>query len=393
MTRTPLLPLLTAALLSASPVFAAPLDECVARIKADAIRAGVSPRVADAALSNVQFDEKAVRFSRTQPESVTPIWDYMAFLVDAERIETGLAMLRTHDRTLRSVEKAYGIDRFTIAALWGIESNYGQNRGDFFIPHALANVACAGRKTKFFTSELVTALGLVSRGDVRLEDLNGSWAGAFGQTQFMPSTYRRLAVDFDKDGRRDLVNSVPDALASTANFLRKAGWQSGEAAAFEVRLPRGYKGPSGRKAKAALSDWAKRGITRIDGSRLKGSGNAGLLLPAGANGPAFLVFRNFDALYSYNVAEAYALAIAHLADRLRGEGAIVTPWPTSDAGLSRAERQELQRLLIRAGYDIGEADGRIGPITVAAIKKAEAKFGMKPSGRPGRRLFEALGGR
>ena len=383
---------LIVALFVSASASAASLDNCVARIRADAVRAGVNSQVVDAALGKVAFDEKAVRFSRTQPEYVTPIWDYMAFLVDPERIETGLAMLKAHAKTLRAVEKAYGVDRYTVTALWGIESNYGQSRGDFFIPHALANVACAGRKTKYFTSELITALTIVSRGDIRLDDLNGSWAGAFGQTQFMPSTYRRLAVDFDRDGRRDLVNSVPDALASTANYLRKAGWRSGEPVAYEVRIPKGYKGPSGRKNKASVSAWAKRGISRIDGSPLKGPGSVGLLLPAGANGPAFLVFGNFDALYSYNVAEAYALAIAHLADRLRGGGPLVAAWPTSDPGLTRAERQELQRLLIKAGYDIGEADGRIGPITVAAIKKAQAKLGMKADGRPGRRLYQALGG-
>ena len=375
------------------PVAAASLDSCVAGIRNAAIKAGVSRAVAVKALSGVKFDEKAVRFSRSQPEYRTPIWDYMAFLVDQDRIDTGLAMLKKHDRVLRAIEKAYGVDRYVIAALWGIESNYGQDQGDFYIPHALANIACAGRRASFFRGELITALKLVSRGDLKLADLRGSWAGAFGQTQFIPSTYRRLAVDFDGDGRRDLVNSVPDALASTANYLKKAGWRSGQSWGYEVRLPRGYKGPSGRKKRASAATWATRGITGINGKKPSGKASAGLIGPAGTKGPAFLVFGNFNALYSYNAAESYALAISHLSDRLKGGKALKTPWPTSDPGLSRAQRLDLQILLIGQGYDIGEADGRIGPVTRAAIKKAQANFGMKQTGRPGTKIYRALGGR
>ena len=384
---------LLAAALFAQPVAAASLERCVASIKSAAIKAGVSKAIANKALGGVRFDEKAVRFSRSQPEYKTPIWDYMAFLVDDARIKTGKAMLKRHARTLRAVEKTYGVDRHIIAALWGVESDYGRFRGDFYIPHALANVACSGRRAKFFQAELITALKLVSRGDITLSDLQGSWAGAFGQTQFMPSTYRRLAVDFDGDGKRDLVNSVPDALASTANYLKKAGWRNSRAWGFEVRLPRGYKGPVGRKKRASLTSWAKRGLKRIDGRKITGKLKAGLLLPAGRRGPAFLVTGNFNALYSYNVAESYALAIGHLADRLKGGKPFHAAWPTSDPGLSRAQRLHLQRLLIKAGYDIGEADGRIGPITRAAIKKAEARAGMKVTGRPGTKIYRALGGR
>ncbi|MGI9462325.1 MAG: lytic murein transglycosylase, partial [Aestuariivirgaceae bacterium] len=351
------------AALAFSQANAASLNSCVAGLKKQAIRSGVKSAVAKTALTKVRYDEKVIRFSRSQPEYRTPIWDYMAFLVDPERIADGKAMMKKHDKTLRAVEKAYGVDRYIIAALWGIESNYGRHRGDFYLPHALANLICAGRKPKFFRRELIQALKIVSRGDVRLADLKSSWAGAFGQTQFIPSTYRRLAVDFDKDGRRDLVRSIPDALASTANFLRNAGWRSGQSWGYEVRLPKRYRGRSGRKRRASLTRWGKRGITRLGGKRLTGRRKAGLLLPAGRNGPAFIVFSNFNAIYSYNAAESYALAISHLSDRLRGRGAIQKGWPTRDPGLTRAQRLELQKRLIRAGYDIGEADGRIGPIT------------------------------
>ncbi len=380
------LPLLTA------PA-AASLESCVAAIRAQAVKAGVSRATVDAALRDVAHDEKAVRFSTSQPEYKTPIWDYLAFLVDEQRIADGREMMRRHAKTLADVEKRFGVDRYIVAAVWGVESDYGQFRGDFHVPHALANVACAGRRARYFRSELIEILKIVDRGDVKLSDLRGSWAGAFGQTQFMPSTYRRLAVDFDGDGRKDLVNSVPDALASTANYLKKAGWVTGMPWGYEVKVPKGYGGPSGRKRRDSVSSWGKRGLRHLDGGELVGSAQAGLLLPAGAEGPGFLVFRNFDAIYSYNVAESYALAISHLADRLRGGGPFQVAWPTADPGLSRAERLELQKLLLRAGYDIGEADGRVGAATREGIRKAEARFGMPQTGRPGRRIYEKLGGR
>jgi lytic murein transglycosylase len=376
----------------AIPARAAALATCVATIENEAVAAGIDRGLAARALADVTFDEKAVRFSRTQPEYRTPIWDYMAFLVDGERIATGQAMLKEHGSTLAAVERAYGVDRHVIAALWGVESDFGHEKGEFFLPHALANVACAGRKTVFFKRELIEALKIVQRGDLKLADLRGSWAGAFGQTQFLPSTYRRLAVDFDHDGRRDLVHSVPDALASTANFLRKSGWMPGQSWGYEVRLPANYHGPSGRTRRSPVTAYAKLGITRTDGTPLQGNGRAGLILPAGPKGPAFLVFGNFDALYAYNNAESYALAISHLSDRLKGRPALATPWPTDDPGLSRRQRRELQSLLIARGYDIGDADGRIGPITVAAIKKVQQELGMKPNGRPSSALYKAMGG-
>ncbi|MGI9512942.1 MAG: lytic murein transglycosylase [Anderseniella sp.] len=365
---------------------------CIAGIKKTVKRAGVKPALVDKALDGAKFNEKVVRFSRSQPEFRTRIWDYMTFLVDPARIADGKANMKKHASTLAAVEKKYGVDRYIIAALWGIESDYGQIRGEFFLPHAMANLICANRKRRLFTRQLIAGLKLVQKGDVRLDDLYSSWASAFGQTQFIPETYRRLAVDFDRDGRRDLVNSIPDALASTANFMVKAGWRSNEPWGFEVRLPKGYRGPSGRKRRASVQTWAKRGLTNVDGSPLRSNYSAGLLLPAGKSGPAFLVTRNFNALYSYNAAESYALAIGHLSDRLKGRGPLVKPWPTNDPGLTRAQRLQLQKLLLAAGYDIGEADGKIGPITTRAIKKVQAKAGMKQNGRPSMAVLKALGG-
>ena len=255
---------------------------------------------------------------------------------------------------------------------------------------SLATASCFGGRQRFFRGELVAALRILQSGDVKPEALNGSWAGAFGQTQFMPSTFHSTAVDFDGDGRRDIVASVPDALGSTANFLKRAGWESGRPWGYEVRLPAGYAGPSGRRARRPLAEWDRLGIRKTDGAALAGGGQAALLLPAGARGPAFLVFRNFDAIYGYNAAESYALAIAHLSDRLRGGGPFQAAWPTDDPGISRAERKEVQERLIARGYDVGSADGAIGPRTRAAISAFQASVGLPPDGRAGQRVLTAL---
>ena len=237
---------------------------------------------------------------------------------------------------------------------------------------------------------------ILQRGDLREEQLKGSWAGAFGHTQFMPTTYEELAVDFDGDGRRDLVSSTSDALASTANFLKKRGWQTGQPWGFEVTIPAdmSISGES-RRNKKSLSSWVDRGLVRADGSPiiqagLSGSSQAGLMSPAGSSGPMFLVFKNFDAIYSYNAAESYALAIAHLSDRLQGKPVFSTAWPTADAGTSRAERREIQHFLIKRGYDIGDADGLIGDKTRKAIIQEQNRLGLNPTGRAGQQILRAF---
>ena len=384
--------LLGAALLASGPALAN-FSSCVSGLQSSAIKAGVDRSTVAAALNVTAPDEKVLRLSKVQPEFKTPIWDYLGFLVDEQRVMDGQAMMRKYDRVLRAAEQQFGVSRFVIAAVWGVESDYGREAGDSFLPHALATLACnGGKRTKFWRGELHAALKLVDRGDLSLNELYGSWAGAFGQTQFIPSTYQRLAVDFDGDGRRDLVGSVADALGSTANYLHRAGWQPGGSWMIEVQVPAGYSGPKGRGKKASLSTWGDRGLVRADGKALSGGAKAGLLLPAGSRGPGFLVFGNFDAIYSYNQAESYALAISHLADRLAGYPGLRTAWPTDDPGLSRAERLRLQELLLANGFDIGTADGKIGPATRAAIAEAESRFGMQPTGRAGKKIYQALGG-
>ncbi|GGC63238.1 lytic murein transglycosylase [Chelatococcus reniformis] len=372
----------------------ADFQSCVANLRSSVVAAGVSPAVAAKALDLTAPNDKVVRLSKVQPEFKMPIWDYIGFLVDEQRVDDGKALMRKHAAALKAAEERFGVSRYVIAGVWGVETNFGQDTGDNYLPHALATLICTGNpRANFWRSELIAALKLVHQGDLQLNELYGSWAGAFGQTQFIPTTYQRLAVDFDGDGRRDLVKSTADALGSTANYLRKAGWRPGQPYLVEVKVPSGYSGPTGRKNRVALATYANHGVTRADGRPLSGNGAAGLLLPAGRNGPGFLVFPNFDAIYAYNQAESYALAISYLAQRLAGGPELVTAWPTDDPGLNRLQRLDLQKLLIARGYNIGDADGKIGQASRAAIAAAEQSVGMPGTGRAGTKIYRALGGR
>lgn len=381
----------TAFIIMCAAAQAQDFQACLSGVRAEAAQRGVSGATFDRVMAGVTPDPRVIESLQFQPEFKTPIWDYLATLVDEQKVKEGRAMMARHAQALAAAEQRFGVDRHTIAAVWGVESDYGNVTGRWGLPQALSTLACtAPRRRDYFRGELLATLQIVQRGDLAPEKLRGSWAGAFGQTQFMPSTYLRLAVDGDGDGRRDLVDSVPDALHSTANFLAKAGWRTGEAWGYEVRIPAGYAGPSGRRDKQPLSAWSQRGIRRVDGSALTGEGSPGLLLPAGANGPAFLVFRNYDAAFSYNGADSYALAISLLSDRLRGRPGIRAAWPTDDRGLSRAERKELQEHLLRRGFQIGEADGAIGAVTRKAIAEYQRRLGLEQDGRAGGRVLDAL---
>ena len=389
--------ILSTALVASSFLGSAHADEaafasCLAGLRADAQAKGVSGATYDTHTAALAPDMAVIDFLDAQPEFVTPIWDYLAALVDDERVADGRAMLAEWAPVLARVEAEYGVDAATVVAVWGVESNYGRNFGSRPLLTSLSTLSCFGRRQSFFRGEFFTTLKIIQDGHVAPERLTGSWAGAFGHTQFMPSTFMRLAVDFDGDGRRDLVDSVPDALASTANFLKRAGWRGDLPWGFEVSLPGGMDvSGAGRRNKQPISAWAARGVRRIDGAPMPAAATpAGLLLPAGKDGPAFLVTRNFDAVYSYNAAESYGLAIAHLSDRLRGGAPFATPWPTDDPGLSRAERRELQQLLIARGHDIGEADGMIGARTREALKLEQAALGLAADGRAGQRVLQAL---
>ena len=367
-------------------------DQCLAELRREAPARGVSLATFDAHTAALVPDMGVIALLDHQPEFRAPIWDYMVGLVDDERVDDGLAMMEQWRDTLRRIEAEFGVDSETVVAIWGVESNYGRTFGRRPVVSSLATLSCIGRRQSFFRGEFFTTLKILEEGHIDPDALVGSWAGAFGHTQFMPSTFGRIAVDFDGDGRRDLMGSVPDALASTANYLKQSGWRTGQPWGFEVRLPRGLDtSQAGRRNKQPLSAWVAAGLKQIDGSPIQASATpAGLLLPAGRQGPTFLVLRNFDALFSYNAAESYALAIAHLSDRLRGKGPFVAAWPTDDPGLSRAERREIQTLLIERGYDIGEVDGIIGANTRAAIAELQPRLGLEADGRAGQKLLQAL---
>ncbi len=377
-------------------------ERCLAGLRGDALARGVSAATFDRITRDLQPDMSVLERLDYQPEFKLPIWDYLAALVDDERVAEGRAMLARWRDTLGKIESEYGVDAATVVAVWGVESNYGKSFGKRPLLTSLSTLSCYGRRQPFFRGEFLTTLRIVDEGHLQPDRLVGSWAGAFGHTQFMPSTFMRIAVDFDGDGRRDIVDSIPDALASTANYLRRSGWRDGQTWGYEVRLPSGFdESLAGRKSKRALSQWSALGVRALvpgqgkAGASAQSQGmatdaKAGLLLPAGPQGPAFLVFRNFDAIYSYNAAESYALAIAHLADQLRGGGAFITPWPTDDVGLSRAGRRELQTLLVLRGHDIGEIDGMIGSRSREAIKAEEQRLGMTPSGRAGQKILRLL---
>ena len=369
---------------------------CLARLQPAAQKAGVEAASFRRFTEGTQADFTVLEKLDYQPEFRLAIWDYLAGLVDDERVADGQAMLAEHGAVLQRVAAAYGVDPATVVAVWGVESNYGRITGKYPLVQALGTLSCFGRRQSYFQGEFFAALRILQRGDVAPERLTGSWAGAFGHTQFMPATYERLAVDFDGDGRRDLVDNSADALASTANFLRRGGWQSGQPWGFEVRLPAAFDPAlAGRRNKRPASDWAARGVVAVDGRTLANSGLAdgertAILLPAGPRGPAFIVTRNFDVIYGYNAAESYALAIAHLADRLRGGPPFATPWPTDDPGLSRAERRELQTLLAARGHAIGEIDGALGERSRAPIKLEQTRLGQEASGRGGQKILNAL---
>lgn len=350
--------------------------------------AGVPAKVLERALAEVAFLPEVIAKDRTQAEFSKTIWAYLDAAVSEARLAGGFAALAAQGAALLQIEAAYGVPKEVLIAVWGMESNYGAMRGDVPVISALATLAFEGRRAAFFEAELLAALRIVAAGDVEPAAMRGSWAGAMGHTQFMPSSYLRHAVDFDGDGRRDIWGDDPvDALASTAAYLAAAGWQAGQPWGVEVTLPAGFDfALSGKAGVRPVAEWAALGLR----GPLPEAGAASVLLPAGAQGPALLIFANFRAIAAYNAADAYVLAVGHLADRLRGAGPIVADWPRGARALSRDERAELQRLLARAGYDPGGADGLIGPNSMAALRKWQRAAGQVPDGHASLAMLEAL---
>ena len=385
-------PLMTADAIRAA---AANFRSCLAGLWPQAERRGVSRAVFDAQVGNLTPDLRIMDLLDSQPEFTKSFWDYLDILVNDDRIANGRAILAQHKATFDKVEKAYGVDRHFIAAIWGVESNYGTMIGERSVIRSTATLACIGRRQDYFRDEFLSALEILARGDVREDHLKGSWAGAFGPTQFMPTSFKRYAVDFDGDGRRDVVDSVPDLIASTANNLKKDGWVAGQTWGYEVVVPQGFNFLLADRSRVmTVQEWERAGIRRAGGKPFpRGEDRAYLLVPAGAQGPGFLMLQNFRVIMKYNPAEAYALAIGYLADRLRGGEPFAQAWPRHERVLTRTERYELQQLLAQRGFDVGEPDGRLGGRTRNALRAFQSSVGHVPDGFASAAVLERLRGR
>ncbi|HEY6831555.1 MAG TPA: lytic murein transglycosylase [Pseudolabrys sp.] len=361
---------------------AAEFPACISRLWPMAARRGISRQTFEAYTATLTPDLRIMDLLDNQPEFTKAFWDYLDVLVTDERIAKGRALLEKYRTTFDAVERAYGVDRHVITAIWGVETNYGTIAGDRPVLRSTATLACIGRRQNYFRDEFLSTLEILQRGDVPAKKLVGSWAGAFGPTQFMPTAFKRYAVDFDHDGRRDVIDSMPDLIASTANNLKKDGWISGETWGYEVVVPATLNFMlADHRQLMTIRDWERAGITRAgDKAFPRPDDRAFLLVPAGVQGPGFLMLPNFRVIMKYNPAEAYALAIGHLADRLGGAAPFAQAWPRYERVLSRSERLELQELLVRHGYDVGDPDGRLGAQTRAAIRDFQTKIGRVPDG-------------
>lgn len=356
--------------------------------------AGVKRATYDRALGNFTPDPDVLKRASAQAEFNMAIWNYMDQMVSDERISEGIAALKTDADLLQRIESRYGVDRYTVLAIWGMESHYGAVlKNPKLFKHTIPSLATlaysGGRLAKFGRQQLIAALKIIQRGDVTPEAMIGSWAGAMGQTQFIPTTFEAFAVDFDGDGHRNIWTSEADALASAANYLRQSGWQSGAAWGYEVMVPAGYD--IKRTGERTLGAWADNGVVRVGSKPFpRPREKAKLYLPNGRAGPAFVILNNFGVIKHYNNANTYALAVGHLSDRLRGGGPFVGEWPEHETPFSVEEGERLQAYLTTAGYYSGPIDGDLGSGSRQAIRDFQRKLGMNPDGVATRDLLRRL---
>jgi membrane-bound lytic murein transglycosylase B len=350
----------------------------VANLWPEAQARGVSRATFDVAFKGVEPDPQVIAATQRQPEYARPVGAYIAMLVSEGRIAAGKKRAVPYAETLAAIEEKFGVDRFILLAIWGIESNYGSEPEVKDVIRSLATLAQARYRDDFFRGELVAALVILQQGHIAREKLLGSWAGAMGQPQFIPSSFLRYAVDFSGDGRADIWTNVLDVLASIANYFRESGWMAGMPWGFEVTIPVGF---DSRKSRAPFATWTALGLQRADGGALPGTGDAILLFSSGYKGPAFLVTKNFEAIKRYNNSDAYALAAVHLADRMRGAGPIRARWP-DDKPLSREERVELQRALATLGYKVNNFQGQIDFDLRDNVREIQASAGLVADGNP-----------
>lgn len=357
-----------------------------------ALEAGVQPQVFDQTLRGVTYDAVVIRRDRNQAEFTKTIWDYLDTAVSDLRIQNGRAALRKWDDTLRAVEAQYGVEKEIITAIWGLESAYGTFRGGDSVINSLATLAYDARRAAFFENELLQALLILQAGDTTRARMRGSWAGAMGHTQFMPSSFQAHAVDYDGDGKRNIWGDDPrDALASTGAYLKFHGWTKGQPWGVEVQLPQGFDYlMADRDVLRLPSVWAEIGVVGLDGQPVPDYGRASVLLPGGAEGAAFLIFDNFAVLEKYNTADAYVVGVGHLADRIKGGKAIQHSWPRRLRALTFDERVELQKRLTAAGFDTIKIDAKMGPLTIDAVRRFQQSQGVLPDGYPSLSVLDRL---
>lgn len=349
--------------------------------------AGVSRATFDRAFAGIEPNPRVIELSQRQPEFRRTLGDYVDVRTSNKRINNGRAAISQHGAVFSSVQSRFGVPGEIVCSIWGNETSYGTSRGEHYVIQAMATLAAAGRRADFFRRELVAALRILQAGDTTPQNMLGSWAGAMGHVQFMPTSFHAFAVDFTGDGRRDIWNSIPDAMGSAANYLRRNGWQPGVPWGFEVHAP-GLAG--NRSQRRSFDGWAGAGVRRIGGGPMSGGAAASLWKPAGEAGPHLLVTHNFNVIKRYNNADSYALAVAHLGDRIKGAGRFSKPWPPGEGGLTHADREEIQTRLNRMGFDLGEPDGILGDKSKAAIRTMQGRFGMSPTGEADRTFLERL---
>lgn len=367
----------------------------IADFSETAAQNGIASPTYELAFSGITVpDQKVLRKAAFQPEFTTEIWDYLDARVNPRSVATGRLMAKIHRPTLAAVEQRFDIDRYILLAIWSMESNYGAifSRPErlHYVPQALATLAWGDRqRAKFARTQLIAALEILQTGDITRDQLTGSWAGAMGHTQFIPTSYLAYAVDMDNNGRRDIWNSIPDALATAANLLGKNGWRPAKGWGFESTAPRGGQQYAGQTK--TLGQWAELGFIRPGGKPFPLPEEKALLkLPAGPGGPAFLMLRNFFVLKRYNNSDAYALAVGLLADLLSGSGGMQQKWPRPAGSLSMTEKIELQELLQQKGFYLGEIDGNLGAGSRKAIQQFQVQSGLKQDGVPSQQVLDAL---
>ena len=366
-------------------------DAWVADFRTRAAAKGIPNATINGAFANAGFLPGVIEKDRNQTEFTRTLEDYLAIAASEERLATGRAALAQYGSTLSEIESRFGVESHVVAAIWGLESFFGTRRGNVPVIAALSTLAFDGRRGAFFEQQLIAALRILQNGDVSPAGMTGSWAGAMGHTQFIPTSYLGYAVDFRGDGRRDIWSDDPtDALASAAAYLAKSGWTNGQPWGVEVRLPAGFNGPTGRGTTRSPDDWAAMGVRDMNGAAVPNHGAASILTPMGTSGPAFMTFRNFTVITRYNNAESYVIGVGHLSDRLRGGPAIRGSFPPDAAGMTIADRQDLQRRLTAAGFDTSGTDGVIGTKTKAAISAYQQSRGLPITGEPSLALLASL---